>query len=100
MSVGIDSLEKRKPEKIGFYNKNKCGVDAVDQMACHYSVKEGTRRWPVAVFYNILDWARINAFVLYKERTGDSISRLDFFFKMATKLEDYLAERRARSASE
>ena len=55
-----------------FFNKTKCGVDVTDQMARQYSVKAGTRRWPVAVFYNILDLAGINAFVLYK---NDQVTR-------------------------
>ena len=99
MSVDIDLSEKRKPETIEFYNKTGCGVNIADQMACQYSVKAGTRRWPVAVFYNILYLACINTFVLYKERTENSISRL-FIFKLATELKkDYLAEEK-RSASE
>ena len=97
MSVGVDSSEKNKPETIEFYNKTKCGVDVADQMARQYSVKASTRRWPVAVFYNILDLACINAFVLYKKKTGGSISRRDFIFKLACKLrEDYIAEKSSR----
>ena len=66
-------------------------------MARQYLVKAGTRRWQVAVFYNILDLACINAFVLYKKKTGDSISRRDFIFKLACELrEDYITERSSR----
>jgi len=61
-------------------------VDTADQMARLYSVKAGTRGWPVAVFYNILDLACINAFVLYKTRTNKKISRIDFICKLATEL--------------
>ena len=46
MFVGIDSSEKRKPETIKFYIKNKRGENAADEMARQYSVKAGTRRWP------------------------------------------------------
>ena len=67
MSVELGESEKKKPEKMELYNKTKCGVDVADQMARQYSVKAGTRRWPVAVFYNILDLVGINAFVLYKK---------------------------------
>ena len=62
MTVELDEFEKKKPETVEFYNKIKCGVGVADQMVKQYSVKEGTRRWPVAVFYNILDLAGINAF--------------------------------------
>ena len=83
-----------------FYIKTKCGVDVADQMARQYSVKAGTHRWPAAVFYNILDLAGINAFVLYKKRTGDKVSRQDFIFKLATELrENYIVERSRSKAT-
>ena len=67
----VDTITKKKPETVTFYNKTKCGVDIADQMARQYTVKAGTRRWSVAVFYKILDFACINAYVLYK-KTGDA----------------------------
>lgn len=54
-----------KPEIIHYYNSTKGGVDTLDQLIRHYSVKRATRRWPVALFYNIIDTAAYNAFVLY-----------------------------------
>ena len=57
-------------------------------MARQYTVKAGTLLWPVAVFYNILDLACINACVLYKKKTGDFISRKNFMFQFATKLKE------------
>ena len=62
MSVELGKSEIKKRETEEFYNKTKCGVDVADQMAKQYLFKAGTRRWPVAVFYNILDLAGINAF--------------------------------------
>ena len=59
-----------------------------DQMARQYTVKAGTQRWPVAVFYNILDLACINACVLYKKKTGDAISRRNFMFQRAIELRE------------
>ena len=73
-SVSVDSSEKRRPETIEFYYKTKCVVNVAYLMACQNSVKVGIRRWLVAVFYNALDLICINAFVLYKKRTGRSIS--------------------------
>ena len=67
MSVELDESEKEKPEKMEFYNKSKCGLDVADQMVRQYSVKAGTRWWPITVFYYILDLAGTNAFVLYKK---------------------------------
>lgn len=36
------------------------------------SVKGGSQCWPMAVFYNVLDLAAINAYVLYKECMWDT----------------------------
>ena len=60
-------LSLAKLETVEFYNETNYGVDVTDQMARQYSVKAGSRRWPLAAFYNILDLAGINAFVLYKK---------------------------------
>ena len=65
--VIVNSTSKKKLETVTFYNKTKCGVDIADQMAWQYMVKAGTWRWLVPVFYNILDLARINAHVSYKQ---------------------------------
>ena len=88
MSVELGKSDKTKPEKMEFCNKTKCGVDVADKMAGQYSVKAGTHRWLVAIVYYILDSAGINAFALYKKRTGDKVSRRDFLFKLATELHE------------
>ena len=100
MSVELGESEKKKPETVEFYNMSKCGVDVADQMVRECSVKAGNGRWPVAVFYNTLDLASINAFVLYKTRTGDNVSRRNFLFKLATELrQGYIVERSSRNAT-
>ena len=84
----VNTTTKKKLETVTFYNKTNCGVDIADQMARQYTVKTGTRRWPVAVFYKIFDLACINACVLYKKKTGDVISRRNFMFQLATELRE------------
>ena len=99
MSVALGESKKKKQETAEFYNKTKCGVYVADQMARQYLVKADTCRWPVAIFYNILDLAGINAFALYKKRTGDKASRRDLLFRLAAGLrEDYIVERSSRNA--
>ena len=67
-SADVDaSNEKKKPEMILFYNASKVGVDCFDQMARLYTTRSASRRWPVAVWGNILDIAAINSYVLYKK---------------------------------
>ncbi|KAJ4442327.1 hypothetical protein ANN_03913, partial [Periplaneta americana] len=60
------AASKKPPETVMFYNETKCGVDIVDQMARLYAVKYGCRRWPMQVFFNVLDLAAINAWILYR----------------------------------
>ena len=84
--VQIDNFDKRLPETVKYYNSTKFGVDVTDQMAKKYSVKYGSRRWPLHVFYNILDLAAINTWILYKESTGSCISRKDFLFQLSEEL--------------
>lgn len=85
-AVAITSGPKAKPETITYYNRTKVGVDVLDQMARKYSVKAPTRRWPVAVFYNILDMAAINASILFRKCTAERMSRRNFIMQLAKDL--------------
>ena len=54
-------------EMIEFYNdETKAGVDALDQKVRYYTTHRKMKRWPKAVFCNILDIAAYNAYVLFK----------------------------------
>ena len=82
-----NALVDGKPEIVHYYNKTKCGVDALDQVLRNYTCYRKSRRWPMALFANIIDIAAYNAFVLFKERKSrpqhsnfSSISRLRFDF--------------------
>lgn len=97
-TVAIASDAKKKPETIEYYNNTKYGVDVLDEMAKKYTVKAGSRRWPVQVFYNCLDLAAINAWILYREVTGKSIARRDFILLLAQELRQNYFESRNRSA--
>lgn len=85
-SQKIEQTRKKLPETISFYNHTKYGVDIMDQMAKKYTVKSGSQRWPLQVFFNILDIAGINSWIIYKELTGTNITRKDFLFQLAEEL--------------
>ncbi|GBN36766.1 hypothetical protein AVEN_271594-1 [Araneus ventricosus] len=55
-------------------------------MARKYSTKSKSRGWPVQVFFNILNLAAINAWILYKQTTEERISRQEFLFQLAEEL--------------
>ncbi|XP_068203998.1 piggyBac transposable element-derived protein 4-like [Palaemon carinicauda] len=56
-----------KPEIICFYNETKGGVDAFDQMCAIYSVSRKTSRWPMSIFYGMINSCVINSWIIYKE---------------------------------
>lgn len=54
-----------KPSIIVNYNETKGGVDTFDQMCCNVSSSRKTRRWPLCVFYGMVNMANINSYVIY-----------------------------------
>ena len=64
-----------KPEIIMFYKSTKGGVDAFDQMCSFPSCSRMTKRWPLAVFYGLLNAAVVNAYILYKEHKPQNTSK-------------------------
>ncbi|XP_072562338.1 uncharacterized protein [Paramormyrops kingsleyae] len=85
-NVEIGKDRKKKPNTVTDYNCMKCGVDIMDQKVRAYTVRTGTRRWPVAVFYNILDLAAMNAHILYKACTRSTEKRRVFMAHLAEEL--------------
>ncbi|XP_076179606.1 uncharacterized protein LOC143152895 [Ptiloglossa arizonensis] len=85
-TVKIKNNRKKTRETISYCDKTKFGVDIVDQMARKYSVKSKCNRWPVQVFFNILDLAGINSWILYQETTGLELSRQSFLLRLADEL--------------
>lgn len=55
-----------KPNIVLDYNKTKGAVDTIDEMCHKYSVKRGTRRWPLFVFYGMIYAGAINALILWE----------------------------------
>ena len=50
-----------------FYNQEKGGVDSHYQMCSLYTTARKTNRWPMRLFYGIIDSAALNAFVIFTE---------------------------------
>ncbi|XP_028674442.1 piggyBac transposable element-derived protein 4-like [Erpetoichthys calabaricus] len=100
-AVRISSDRKKKPDTLMDYNRTKVGVDVLDQMAKLYTVKGGSHRWPVAVFYNLLDLAAINAHILYEQCMGKREGRRQFIMDLAWELrEKHMAAKEAAASTE
>ena len=69
---------EKKPEVILYYSSTKGGVDILDRMVRTYTSKRMTRRWPVALFYNMLDVSAVNAYVVWQQLQDENSS---FFSK-------------------
>lgn len=59
----ISSRPDKKPEMILDYNANKGVVDTLDQLLNTYTCK--TNRWPMIIFYNMLDTSAYYAYILW-----------------------------------
>ncbi|CAF1016135.1 unnamed protein product [Brachionus calyciflorus] len=55
-----------------------------------YPVKCRTRRWPVQVFFNILNMAGINSWILFNKCNSGKISRRDFLIGLGMEILDLL----------
>ena len=63
----VSTDEAKKPEMILDYNKQKGGVDMFDENVEEFSCCRKTVRWPLLFFYNLLDTATNNAYILLKK---------------------------------
>ncbi|KAL1241616.1 PiggyBac transposable element-derived protein [Trichinella spiralis] len=56
------------PDIILHYNNTKGGVHNLDKMTSTYFCQRMTARWPLIVFYTIIDVSAYNAYVLWTEK--------------------------------
>ncbi|GAV06247.1 hypothetical protein RvY_16268-1 [Ramazzottius varieornatus] len=62
-----ESSKEEKPEIVMEYNRTKAGVDTLDQLTGNYSCRRKTSRWPMALFYDILDISALDAYIIWCE---------------------------------
>lgn len=87
----------KKPEIILFYNSTKFGVDLLDQRCSNYSTGRRTRRWPLAIFYRLLDISASNSYVVFlSTQLQKSESRFSFMKRLAGQLTRPHMQRRER----
>ena len=92
--IDPSSGDDKKPDIITFYNATKGGVDMVDQMAGEYDTSRNSRRWPLTVFYSLLNVSTINAYVLYSHKPENKLKRRFFIKSISMQLiEDNLKRR-------
>jgi hypothetical protein len=103
-----DEVEECKPYMILDYNMTKGAVDSFDQKTKYYTCAHKSRRWPMRLFYFLIDATCLNAFVIWnmknptwKDQKGSK--RLDkrrlFLTEVAHSLMKPMITQRAESMS-
>lgn len=79
-----------KPDMFLFYNQTKGGVDSFGQMCSSMSCSRKTNRWPMAVFYGILNMAFVNSAIIYShnmiKNNKKPLNRRKFMKQLSTDL--------------
>lgn len=89
-----------KPEMINFYNSTKSGVDTFDQMITQYTVSRKSNRWPMRLFFGMLDQGGLNAHILYNCIAENTfLYRVQFLKQLTLQLTRPHLERRASLTS-
>lgn len=78
--------DKNKPEIITYYNKTKGGVDVVDQKRKQYTVKRVCNRWPLAIFFSLMDIAVVNGQIIYQINNREVVKRRTYLKDLALSL--------------
>lgn len=73
--------ETGKPCVIQDYNQTKCGVDVVDQLGGNYTVSRKTYRWPMSIFYALLNIAGINSQIILASAPNTASLKRRYFLK-------------------
>ena len=85
-SIHADNLvatnETKKPVMILDYNKRKGRVDMFEENLEEFSCRGKTVRWPLLFFYNIIDAAVNNAYILLRKAGEYKLSKKAFLKKL------------------
>ena len=83
----FQKLDVEQPRLVRDYNKYMAGVDRSDQVIGKYNTLRKTDKYWKTIFYHLLDIARVNSYILYKEHTGNKgMKQLDFNVQLIKQL--------------
>lgn len=97
--IDANTGNKQEPVIITDYNATKGGVDTVDRLCANYSCARNTRRWPMVIFYEMLNIACINCQVIYTANNPETTKlRRNFLRELAAGLIRPYLEVRAKTS--
>lgn len=82
----IHANTEAQPDIVSFYESTKSAVDIVDQSKEKHSVARVTNRWPMRLFFSILNISGINAQIIYKANTQNLMERSLFLKEIGLEL--------------
>ncbi|CAJ1051903.1 piggyBac transposable element-derived protein 4-like [Xyrichtys novacula] len=87
----VEEGAKKKPTIVMDYNHCKGAVDTLDQLVHNFSCQRRSKRWPLTLFYNMLDISAYNAYVIFtcvnpSWKAGKRVPRRLFLQDLATAL--------------
>ncbi|CAH1977147.1 unnamed protein product [Acanthoscelides obtectus] len=74
--IGPGSGDQQTPGIIMYYSFTKGGVDTNDHLCGTYSAGRRTKRWPLAIFFHLINVACINALVVHRANTTKSRTQM------------------------
>lgn len=95
--IDPDSGDKKKPYIITFYNATKGGIDIVDKMSGEYNTTRNSRRWPMVVFYSLLNISTINSYILFCHNPQNKLQRRLFIKNVSMQLIQDTLRRRVQN---
>lgn len=86
--------EKKKPEINTYYNLTKCGVDVADELSASYNACRNSKKWPLTIFYSILNMSAINGAIIYRINSNSNQKRRHYLKNLGLALvSDHLKTR-------
>ena len=77
----------REPVVVQDYNRTKGGTESFDQYCRRYSVARKTYRWPLRIFYGMLDQAGVNSCILHNLNSSNvKLSQRKFLRELSNAL--------------
>ncbi|XP_055943512.1 uncharacterized protein LOC129974128 [Argiope bruennichi] len=96
-AIDASTGEAKKPEIITFYNLTKGTVDVVDEMSAIYSTARISERWPMVIFFSMLNIATVNSCIILLPSNTPQVQykKRSLFIKYLSLdlLKDHLQER-------
>ncbi|KAJ8937071.1 hypothetical protein NQ314_012043 [Rhamnusium bicolor] len=84
--IDEESENLGKPVIITAYNSTKGGVDVADRLFANYNCARATNRWPLVVFYGLMNIAGINSQIIYNSNNDSKLPRRMFLESLAFEL--------------